>query len=72
MTEKCHECQTIVEKLNFEYESFPKTDIKETWADIKKAKKLIDWTPKITLEEGLDRTIDWYLKNKSWLKEIKI
>ena len=59
-------------KGNFEYESFPKTDIKETWADIKKAKKLIDWTPKITLEEGLDRTIDWYLKNKSWLKEIKI
>jgi nucleoside-diphosphate-sugar epimerase len=59
-------------KGNFEYESFPKTDIKETWADIKKAKKLIDWTPKIKLEEGLDRTIDWYLKNKSWLKEIKI
>tara|TARA_B100000686_G_scaffold349083_1_gene441636 strand:+ start:1392 stop:2348 length:957 start_codon:yes stop_codon:yes gene_type:complete len=59
-------------KGNFEYESFPKTDIKETWADIKKAKKLIDWTPKIRLEEGLDRTIDWYLKNKSWLKEIKI
>ena len=39
-------------KGNIEYESFPKTDIKETWADIKKAKKLIDWTPKITLEEG--------------------
>ena len=59
-------------KAKFEYEAFPKTDIKETWADIKKAKELINWRPRIKLEEGLDRTIDWYLKNKSWVKKLKI
>ena len=30
----------------------------QTLADIGKAKRLLNWTPKISLEEGLRRTID--------------
>jgi len=30
--------------------------------DISKAKKLLDWQPKVHLEEGLRRTIQWYTK----------
>jgi nucleoside-diphosphate-sugar epimerase len=33
-------------------------------SDMSKASKLLDWTPKVTLEEGIKRSIDWYLKNK--------
>jgi len=32
-------------------------------ADISKAKKLLGWTPKVTLEEGLKRTFEWYKQN---------
>ncbi|MBF89554.1 MAG: nucleotide sugar epimerase [Candidatus Marinimicrobia bacterium] len=59
-------------KAKFEYNNFPKTDIQETWADIYKAKKLINWKPKIKLEEGINRTIDWYLENKRLVQKIKI
>ena len=51
---------------------FRKADIKETWADITRAQKVLNWYPKIGLEEGLKRTITWYLQNKSWLKDVNV
>jgi nucleoside-diphosphate-sugar epimerase len=33
------------------------------YPDILKAKKLLNWKPKITLEQGLNRTINFYKKN---------
>lgn len=35
-------------------------------ANIEKAKKLLDWQPEISFEEGLEKTIDWYKKNQEW------
>ncbi len=32
-------------------------------------KKDLNWTPKHKFEIGLEKTIDWYLKNKAWLKK---
>lgn len=34
------------------------------YADITKIKKTIDWSPKITLEDGIKRTIEFYTKYK--------
>ncbi len=45
---------------------FHKTDLKATWADISKAKKLLRWQPKVSLEEGIKRSSEWYLENKKW------
>jgi len=38
-------------------------DVKKTYADITKAKKLLDWKPKIDFYSGLKITTDWF-KNK--------
>jgi dTDP-glucose 4,6-dehydratase len=35
-------------------------------ADIAKAKKLLGWEPSTTFDDGLERTIDWYTKNRAW------
>ncbi|WP_010241096.1 NAD-dependent epimerase/dehydratase family protein [Clostridium arbusti] len=38
----------------------------EMWtpkADISKIKSILHWTPKISLEDGIIKTIDWYKKN---------
>lgn len=37
-------------------------DVQTTWANIKKAKLLLDWWPKINLEEGLGRYLKWLQK----------
>ncbi len=33
------------------------------FADINKANQILNWSPKISLKEGLERTINWYQKN---------
>ncbi|MCG8569106.1 MAG: GDP-mannose 4,6-dehydratase [Spirochaetes bacterium] len=45
-------------------------DIKETWADINKAEKILQWKPKISLENGLKNSVDWYLSNKEWVANV--
>ena len=58
--------------IGIDKRSFQRTDMKKTWADISKAKKLLDWSPEVDFEEGLDRTIKWYQENKSWLANIEV
>jgi len=33
-------------------------------ADLTRAKRLLNWEPKVSFEEGLQRTIDWYFSTK--------
>ena len=51
---------------------FNKADLRETWADISKAGRLLDWKPEVNLEEGLKRTVSWYQENRSWLEDITL
>lgn len=30
----------------------------------------LNWKPSVTFEEGLEKTIDWYLQNPEWLKNV--
>jgi UDP-glucose 4-epimerase len=41
-----------------------KGDVRDTLADITKTTKILEWTPKINIEEGLQRQIKW-MKSKS-------
>ena len=38
--------------------------------DASKLNKGLGWKPSVTFEEGLSRTIDWYLKNDEWLNNV--
>ena len=64
--------ENLGKKAEIRLRPFHKADIKETWADITRAQKVLNWYPKIGLEEGLKRTITWYLQNKSWLKNVNV
>ncbi len=43
-----------------------------TWADIDKARGLLDWRPQVSLEEGIKRTVEWTKNNWEWVQKIKI
>jgi UDP-glucuronate 4-epimerase len=58
-------------KALIEYRPRHPADVLATQADCTKAMRLLQWTPKVTLEEGLQATIEWYKANRSWAKEIK-
>lgn len=38
--------------------------------DASRINKELGWKPSVTFEEGLEKTIDWYLKNEVWLKNV--
>lgn len=38
--------------------------------DASKINKELGWSPSVTFEEGLSKTIDWYLKNTTWMQRI--
>ncbi|WP_430399261.1 dTDP-glucose 4,6-dehydratase [Flavobacterium sp.] len=38
--------------------------------DASKINKELGWKPSVTFEQGLERTIDWYLSNEEWLKNV--
>lgn len=49
-----------------------KADMKSTWANIDKAKSLLDWEPKTKLNQGLERSVHWYRENSPWSQNIDL
>ena len=50
-------------KLEFEYKKLPEDDPQQRNPSIQLAQDLLNWEPKIELQEGLIKTIDWFKKN---------
>jgi dTDP-glucose 4,6-dehydratase len=38
--------------------------------DASKLKNELGWSPSVTFEVGLEKTVDWYLANQQWLKNV--
>jgi dTDP-glucose 4,6-dehydratase len=38
--------------------------------DATKIKEELGWEPSVTFEQGMDKTIDWYLANEEWMQNI--
>lgn len=38
--------------------------------DASKIEKELGWKPSVTFEEGLSKTVDWYLNNQGWLEKV--
>jgi UDP-glucuronate 4-epimerase len=55
-------------RLEFK-ESHP-ADVRETWADITRARRLLEWKPTVYLEEGIARIVEWYEQNRSWARDV--
>ncbi|UCH12387.1 MAG: SDR family oxidoreductase [Candidatus Omnitrophota bacterium] len=56
---------TILGKsLKFKHAPKRQGDVRKTYADITKMEKLLDLKPKIQFRKGLEKTIDWFKKDK--------
>ena len=47
-------------KANIVFKDMQAGDVFKTYADIKKSSKMLEFKPKVSLQIGLKRTIDWY------------
>ncbi len=59
-------------KAKIDHKPFHVADIRETWADIQKAKELLGWEPCVSLDEGLEKSVKWHMDNQDWLKDVRV
>ena len=64
--------ELLAKKAKIDYKPFHVADLMETWADISKAKNLLGWEPQVSLDEGLEQSVQWYMDNQHWLKEVQV
>jgi UDP-glucuronate 4-epimerase len=53
-------------KATIRYEAADPSDAPATWANVDRARAELRWNPEVPLEEGIRRTLAWYLKNREW------
>jgi UDP-glucuronate 4-epimerase len=63
--------QKLEEKAKIEYKPAHAADVPATWADISKARSLLKWQPETSLDQGIQRLVDWYQQNEEWAREIE-
>ena len=64
--------QLVGKKAVIEHQPVVKADMLANLADISKAQRILNWNPEVELDEGLRRTVNWYLQGRDWLKDIRI
>lgn len=54
------------------YEDSDPLDVRKTWADVTVATELLGWKPNVSLATGIQRTVDWYMENRDWARELNL
>jgi len=49
-------------ELPITYEERRRGDVYQSYADVRRAKKILGWEAKVKLKEGLRKTIEWYMR----------
>ena len=66
-----HRIEILLEKdANVELLDPAPADVPATWANISKARQLLDWEPQTGLDEGLTACVRWYLDQRTWAKDV--
>jgi dTDP-glucose 4,6-dehydratase len=69
MDEKLGRAKGESEKLIAYVKDRPGHDLRYA-IDASKINKELGWKPSVTFEQGLEKTINWYLSNEDWLKNV--
>ncbi len=60
MIEKLANFDAEIGKIKIQYAPIRQGDILHSCASIEKAQQLLNYTPQITVKEGIDRTVEWF------------
>lgn len=65
----------LVEELTgrearIEYQPRHPADVLATWANIDKARRLLEWQPATPFREGVSRLVQWYNEHREWASRV--
>jgi nucleoside-diphosphate-sugar epimerase len=46
-------------------------DVHATWADIDRARLLLDWQPRTSFEQGVSALVSWYQEHREWARYVR-
>lgn len=58
-------------KAEIQFLPLHKADVKSTWADISKARRILGWSPETDLRKGVHSMVEWYRENRPWASDIR-
>ena len=58
-------------KAKISYQERAYKDVDVVLPSLEISKDLLNWEPKVNVEDGIKKTVEWYLKHSSILKNIK-
>jgi nucleoside-diphosphate-sugar epimerase len=63
--------ELVGRKAELSHQPFHPADARATWADIRKAEKLLGWRPQVSFHQGITALVEWYQANREWAKHIQ-
>jgi UDP-glucuronate 4-epimerase len=57
-------------KAVVEYQPLHPADALANWANVEKARDLLGWEPQVSINTGVDRLVEWYLQERSWVSQV--
>ena len=57
-------------KAVIEYIAKHPADVDANWANVDKARRLLGWEPRVSLNDGVTALVDWYVSQRSWASQI--
>lgn len=63
--------ERLGKKADIQWLPLHPADITATWADINSSKERLGWSPGISIEEGIEKTINWYMENRDFVRNLK-
>ncbi len=62
--------ERVGKKARVEYIEKHPADADANWADVSKAKVLLGWEPKVSLDEGITNLVNWYMEQRAWASQV--
>ncbi len=62
----------VGKKATLQHEPRHSSDVLSTWADISKARDVLDWEPETSIDQGIRNLVEWYRVNRDWARLIKL
>ncbi len=59
-------------KATLEVREASRADVLATWANVAKARRLLGWQPQVSLEEGIGKTVEWYMANREFVDSLDL
>lgn len=63
--------QALGRKAELRFAPAHPADVPRTAASIEKARRLLGWEPRVSLEEGVARAVAWYEAERSWARDVR-